>query len=186
MVEVLCMKDEQTKRDLAEALLAVMEHQPLEKITVNDIVTKCGVSRQTFYRHFKDKYDLVNWYFEIQVQKSFALIKDSRTLIEALTKKFEFINEQYVFFRNAFMIDNCNSLVNYDYNYIYHFYESIIVPKVGTITDDIRFTLEFYCHASIDMTVEWVRNDRPVKPSIIAERLVELMPKKLEQLLVDL
>ena len=180
------MKEEQTKKDLAQALLLLMEHASLEKITINDIVTKCGVSRQTFYRHFKDKYDLVNWYFEIQVQKSFAIIKDSSTLKEALTKKFEFINEQYVFFHNAFLIDNYNSLVNYDYNYIYHFYESIIQQKTGSISEEIRFTLEFYCHASIDMTVDWVLHNRPIQPSIIAQRLVELMPKKLEALLLEL
>ena len=66
------MKEEQTKKDLAQALLLLMEHASLEKITINDIVTKCGVSRQTFYRHFKDKYDLVNWYFEIQVREFYS------------------------------------------------------------------------------------------------------------------
>ena len=53
-----------TKYLLAEALKICMKKAPLEKITVKDITDTCGISRQTYYRHFQDKQDLVNWYFE--------------------------------------------------------------------------------------------------------------------------
>ena len=39
----------------------LMKRKSLEKITVSDIVQNCGLNRQTFYYHFQDKYDLVNW-----------------------------------------------------------------------------------------------------------------------------
>ncbi|WP_324249739.1 TetR family transcriptional regulator, partial [Faecalitalea cylindroides] len=51
-----------TKYLLAEALKICMKKAPLEKITVKDITDTCGISRQTYYRHFQDKQDLVNWY----------------------------------------------------------------------------------------------------------------------------
>lgn len=35
--------------------------KPLNKITINDITEDCGVNRMTFYYHFKDIYDLVDW-----------------------------------------------------------------------------------------------------------------------------
>ena len=35
--------------------------KPLDKITINDLTTDCGISRMTFYYHFKDIYDLVEW-----------------------------------------------------------------------------------------------------------------------------
>ena len=41
-----------------------MATTPLEKISVNDIVDHANVGRNTFYYHFEDKYDLVNWYFQ--------------------------------------------------------------------------------------------------------------------------
>lgn len=40
------------KHDLAEALCQLLETKTLEKITVKDIVARCGVNRQTFYYHF--------------------------------------------------------------------------------------------------------------------------------------
>ena len=35
--------------------------KPLTKITINDIAEDCGINRMTFYYHFKDIYDLVEW-----------------------------------------------------------------------------------------------------------------------------
>lgn len=35
--------------------------KPLNKITINDIAEDCGINRMTFYYHFQDIYDLVEW-----------------------------------------------------------------------------------------------------------------------------
>ncbi len=40
------------------------EITPVEEITVRQITENCGVTSQTFYRNFLDKYDLINWYFD--------------------------------------------------------------------------------------------------------------------------
>ena len=48
-----------------------MNHQSLDKITVTDIVEMSGKTRQTFYRYLRDKYDIVNWYFEVLADKTF-------------------------------------------------------------------------------------------------------------------
>ena len=57
-----------------------MNHQSLDKITVTDIVEMSGKTRQTFYRYFRDKYDLVNWYFEVLADKSFYQIGNSEEI----------------------------------------------------------------------------------------------------------
>ena len=50
-----------TKLSLSTALLELLEAKPLDKITVTELVKKCGVNRQTFYYNFRDIYDLVEW-----------------------------------------------------------------------------------------------------------------------------
>ena len=57
-------KHDETKYIFAQAIKELIKNRPLDKITVTDIVIKAGMTRQTFYRYFMDKYDLVNWYFE--------------------------------------------------------------------------------------------------------------------------
>ena len=80
-----------TRYIFAECIKQLMNHQSLDKITVTDIVEMSGKTRQTFYRYFRDKYDLVNWYFEVLADKSFLQIGNSETLREGLIKKFQFI-----------------------------------------------------------------------------------------------
>ena len=52
-----------TKRALASALKELLEHKPLNKITIADITEQCGVNRQTFYYHFQDIYALLEWIY---------------------------------------------------------------------------------------------------------------------------
>lgn len=53
-----------TKKALAESLCELLSKRTLDRITVRDIVENCGVNRQTFYYHFHDVYDLLEWIFE--------------------------------------------------------------------------------------------------------------------------
>ena len=48
-----------------------MCHTPVDAITVRQITENCGLTRQTFYRNFMDKFDLINWYFDKLLIKSF-------------------------------------------------------------------------------------------------------------------
>jgi len=59
---VTMAKSIETKLRLAEALHALMETEPLAKITVSELVAAVGISRKAFYYHFEDKSQLINWY----------------------------------------------------------------------------------------------------------------------------
>ena len=52
---------EVTKRALEQSLKNLLSKKPITKITINDIAEDCGINRMTFYYHFKDIYDLVEW-----------------------------------------------------------------------------------------------------------------------------
>ena len=80
-------KHDKTRYVFAQAIKGLIKVHPLDKIAVTDIVTRSGMTRQTFYRYFKDKYDLVNWYFEKLVLKSFRQMGDGCSLQEALQLK---------------------------------------------------------------------------------------------------
>lgn len=56
-------KNEKTKYKLAEAMKECMKTSKVDAITVKQLAEKCGLTRQTFYRNFLDKFDLINWYF---------------------------------------------------------------------------------------------------------------------------
>ena len=86
---------EKVKYRLADAMKSCMKKAPVEKITVKEITEECGVTRQTFYRNFQDKYDLINWYFDKLLVKSFEHMGQGKTVYDALVKKFTYIQEEY-------------------------------------------------------------------------------------------
>ena len=179
---------ERTRDKLARAIKEEMEHTSLDKITVTQIVERAGVTRQTFYHNFKDKYDLVNWHFEQLAQRSFKQMGAGLTLREGLIKKFEYLKGDRTFFTQAFRSQDCNSVVAYDYQCILEFYTGIIKKRLGTaaLPDHLAFLLRMYCEGSIQMTVEWVTQgmERPI-PELV-DLLLEAMPARLGELLSDL
>ena len=56
--------EEYTRHYIVQALFKLMNEYVYEKISVTDIAVKAGVGRATFYRYFKSKEDVINFYFE--------------------------------------------------------------------------------------------------------------------------
>lgn len=177
---------EKTKYKLAGAVRELMAFTPVDRITVKQIVERCDVTRQTFYRNFKDKYDLINWYFDKLAIVSFRQMGVSLTLREGLIKKFEFIKGERCFFTAAFKSEDHNSLLQHDFDFIYEFYTGIIKKKYQReIPPDIHFLLEMYCRGSISMTVGWVTGGMKRSTEEMAELLVRALPPDLAELLND-
>ena len=88
-----------TKKVLAYALKSLMETRPLNKITVGDICEACDMNRKSFYYHFQDKYDLVNWIFYTEFFDEFQVERTSSA--DALVRLCEFFEKNREFYRNA-------------------------------------------------------------------------------------
>ena len=52
-----------TKHAIAAALKELCREKSFDKISIADITSTCGLNRQTFYYHFEDKYELLNWIY---------------------------------------------------------------------------------------------------------------------------
>lgn len=52
-----------TKRAMAAAMKELLRDRPFAKVNVSDICDACGMNRKSFYYHFQDKYELMNWIF---------------------------------------------------------------------------------------------------------------------------
>lgn len=181
------MTNEKTKYRLARALKECMETTSVDDITVTQIAGTCRITRQTFYRNFRDKNDLINWYFDKLLLESFAQMGNGNTIYEGLKKKFEYILQEQIFFAAAFRSDDKNSLKEHDFELILQFYADLIRLKTGKKpTEEILFQLELYCRGSIYMTVEWVLSANKCSPSRMARLLTDAMPCKLSSLFLEL
>ena len=105
-----------TKKALAMAMKELMEQIPFSKISVSDICEKCGMNRKSFYYHFKDKYDLVNWIFDVEFfqavhVRDYNLPNWSWRFLE---DSCQYFYENQSFYRKALQIEGQNSFVDFN------------------------------------------------------------------------
>lgn len=180
-------KSEQTKLMFANSIKQCMKTTSVENITIKQIVDNCNSTRQTFYRNFKDKYDLINWYFDCILLESFAQMGSGKYIYEGLVKKFNYIKQESLFFKVGFRSDDTNDLKQHDFEMINQFYINLIEEKTHQIpSKEILDLLEMYCQSSVYMTVKWVLEDMPVTSEKLAKLMIEAMPNKLINLFNEL
>ena len=99
-----------TKELLAQSLTELMVTTSLEKISVNDIVEHAGVGRNTFYYHFEDKFDLVNWYFQSGATQFLVTRGHYASWSTLLTDLEEYLLQNKTFYVNALAYTVCRQL----------------------------------------------------------------------------
>lgn len=97
-----------TKRALVASLKSLMSEQPFSKISIGEICDRCEMNRKSFYYHFRDKYDLVNWIFEREFV-SVSKTKSYSGAIEAFGDLCCYLYENREFYRQALKIEGQNS-----------------------------------------------------------------------------
>ena len=117
-----------TKNSLASSMKKLMAEKSFAKISITDICDGCGMNRKSFYYHFKDKYDLMNWIFysDFIILIGTTKCESGWDLVEAVCKMF--YNDQK-FYRSAFKTEGQNSLREY-------LLESML-PIVNYMFDDV-------------------------------------------------
>lgn len=185
------MKDNKTsditKMKLAYAMRNCMEKASVEEITVREICAEGGFSRQTFYRCFSDKYDLINWYFDRILNESFKQMGKGTTIRESLVLKFQYILQEQLFFQAGFASDEQNNLKEHDFERIFAFYKNLIFEKSGEYpSKSMQDVLEMYCQSSVYMTVKWIMTKKRRTPDELADLMMEAMPETLARIFAKL
>ncbi len=100
---------ELTKLQLADALKDLTGSMPFRKISVSHIADHAGMSRKSFYYHFKDKYDLVAFIFESEFS-AYCKTQQSGSWLARLCR---YLYEQREFYRIVLRYDGQNCFEDY-------------------------------------------------------------------------
>lgn len=155
-----------TKQALAASLRDLMREVPFEKINVAHICERCGMNRKSFYYHFKDKYDLVNWIFDtnfIAFATSDAMKKmedDRWAFIEMACQEFY---KERDFYRKAFRIQGQNSFSEHFREYIFPILKSRLICLIGDVEAD-DFTVGFFADAILCAMERWLKDKECMPP----------------------
>ena len=163
-----------TKAALEESLKRLLLKKPLDRITITDITTDCGISRMAFYYHFKDIYDLVEWSCVEDGKKALQGKKTSESWTEGLTQIFEAVLENKPFIMNVYRNVDRERIENYLFKLTYDLIEGVVEEKsrgLNIAEEDKKFIADFYKYGFVGIMLECIREG--MKENI--EDLVRMM-----------
>lgn len=169
---------EVTKRALEASLKNLLLQKPLDKITIQDIADDCGISRMTFYYHFRDIYDLVEWSCEEDAAKALAGKKTYDTWQQGFLQIFEAVQANRPFIMNVYHSVSREHLENYLYRLTYDLLIGVVEEKAQGMAvreEDKKFIADFYKFAFVGLMLDWIRGGMKTPPQEIIDRLSTLI-----------
>lgn len=181
------MKRKTAREILADSFRELAQDIPIDRITVRDIIRNCGYSQATFYRQFKDKYDLIAW----------SYTRDLEAILDRLTGDAHS-------WRQAFESAAAYFAGHRQYlaNLLIHTggYDSFIInmaaihsrimqktldrlAKTEPVDDRIRMYLQIYCYGTVLFSCDWILGKYDLSEKELADMYENALPEPLHRYL---
>ena len=141
-----------TKFAIAFAFKELLLEKSIDKITINDITEKCGINRQTFYYHFHDIYELIEWICETDADH---VLKQNKT---------------YDTWQQGFLAIFYLLKKDEPYDVLEEKAAGMVVRE-----EDKTFIADFYKYGFVGLVLEWIDKGMKEDPKQIIERLNALI-----------
>ena len=167
-----------TKRALEQSLKNLLLKKPLTKITINDIAEDCGINRMTFYYHFKDIYDLVEWACLEDARKAIEEKKTYETWQQGFLQIFEAVRENKPFVMNVYRCVHREQVETYLKPLVDNLLMGVIEEEAKGIPvrqEDKEFIAQIYGYIFIGLMLDWIKDDMRQDPEEIVGRLAKLI-----------
>ena len=162
-----------TKEALARSLKELAAKEPIDKITIQELVDQCGLNRQTFYYHFHDIYELLEWIFTNEAMK-WSTEGTAKTWQEGLLSLFKYMQEN-----KSFCAGVLRSIFNRPIDQFLRMRTNGFVmaalkgqpESAGLSNEDLQFIAGFYSAGFLSALYSWVEGGMKKKPKEIVAQL---------------
>ena len=176
---------------LAEGFKELACQQPIEKITIKAITDKAGVIRPTFYNHFQDKYELLEWIIRVQVLEPAKPLIAAGMVDEAFILIFTPVQKEKAFYEKAVRLEGQNS------------FEAIIQKCIAdTLLEVIcsnsrnrkkvhpwltpEHVAQYYAQSMCFVVVNWIKGGMAVEPKEITDIYNYMITRSMSQVIEEL
>ena len=174
------MPDVNMKANIAEALFKLSQTKNIDKITVKDLVTECNISRQSFYYHFQDIFDVSEWSLRQEMLKTLQKSSNVETPQEAIYIFIHKMIENQFLIRKLYTSDHRERLEKIMIQTIRDYIQSLIQHKVKGSRlshQDLDFLLDFYSLGLTEYMMLHINED--IDEKYLSEQLFRLMDGQL-------
>ena len=172
---------------LAESFKELVLRQPIEKITIKEITEKAGVIRPTFYNHFQDKYELLEWIILTDLLEPIRPLIENKMVSEALLLLFMNIEKEREFYKQTVRLEGQNSFESIARECVKEILQEIIeknsvrkIPKFRWLTPE-RIA-EYYAQSMCSVVIVWIKSGM----TISAKELVEIYEYMMEHSIAEI
>ena len=182
------MKRKTAREILAESFRELAADKPVDKITVPNIIENCGYSKTTFYRLFKDKYDLMAWDYSQRIQAIVSQIeREDYEWKQILWDVALLYNEQKEYLRNLLL--HTNGYESFSRHMKQLHIEGLtkcVLDASGMKELDVKTEMyvRTYCQGTVDLSCDWILGAFPVTPEELAAVFEDCMPVPLQKILL--
>lgn len=165
-----------TKRLLSNSLKQLCQHRSLEKISINDLTSNCNLNRQTFYYHFQDKYDLLQWlyYDELfqSIENSITISNWNECLILVLEKIYQ---------EKDFYTATINAYEQCFYQNLYNISQKCFSDAITLLdtnnsisSEEKVFFSQFYAYGISGTILQWIKDSMKTAPHQLVSNLKKI------------
>ena len=169
---------DRTQNIIIDAFNRLISKYSFEKISVNMIVQEAHVSRATFYRHFKDKYEVMNYNYK-RLLDHLSSPEQCHGFLELFSALFREAQNNWSFLRNATDTLGINSFGDYIYTYSYNLVDEMMRQnrKGYGLTEPEKLQCDVFCHGCSFMYQQWILGKYHLSPENAAQTLYDMMPE---------
>ncbi|MBQ6322611.1 MAG: TetR/AcrR family transcriptional regulator C-terminal domain-containing protein [Lachnospiraceae bacterium] len=172
--------EDPVSRKLMNALERMMQKRFFDDISVTDILKESGISRSTFYRRYRDKYDLLNQNYQILLNHTLMQIPAGMSYKQSFYTLYNALKSYPAFFKNALSSREDDGLRSYIFKTCYQIFDELM-RKQGLDMDSVyyRMLLTGYLRGSLEITCIWVEDGMKEPLDELFRISYELMPHEI-------
>lgn len=166
-----------TKYAIADSLKRQLQQKPLSKITISDLTEDCGINRMTFYYHFQDIFDLIDWICQVEGERAIGNNRNASTWQEGFLHLCQSVLENKTFIENVYHSIKREQIENFLYNVTHALLMDVIEEQKNTALreKDKEFIVNFYQYAFVGTALSWVKSGMKETPEELTESISKLM-----------
>jgi AcrR family transcriptional regulator len=159
-----------TKKALAASLKQILQKKSLSQITINEITEGCGVNRMTFYYHFKDIYDLVEWICVEDAEKILNRKKGSESWEQKYLSIFRMLQDESSLILSLSRSASRERLTNFLNDLVFNLMIGVVEEQstdLDVSEQEKIFVADFYKYALGGILLNWIDGDMKDDPSVL-------------------
>lgn len=174
-----------TKQALIASFKKLLETEPFDKITISDITNDCGLSRQTFYYHFRDIFDMIRWIYNSESLNEIGGRGGYGTWQDKIGELFDYTLNNKSLILGTFNSKCRNDLVGY--------YMDVSIRKISDIVEmksdgdiaekDKKFIASVYAYAFVGIMVDWISDGMKESSEEMVDRVYKIIMSNFDRTL---